>query len=116
SSAAPLRRRRCATRSPPSPPGSPEQAAPCVHPEETSEVRRPCIGRQGGAEHGRHCGAAAGLRLGSRRAPGMKLQYNRHASGRLFENAFLERSSRVKPVTPFLFYIPIIVTLQIWAL
>jgi len=45
----------------------------------------------------------------------MKLDYNRHASGRLFENAFLERSSRVKPVTPFLFYIPIIVGLQVWA-
>ncbi|HLT28933.1 MAG TPA: sterol desaturase family protein [Myxococcaceae bacterium] len=46
----------------------------------------------------------------------MKRQYHRHASGRLFENAFLERSSRVKPVTPFVFYIPIIVVLQIWAL
>lgn len=46
----------------------------------------------------------------------MKLEYNRHASGRLFENAFLERSSRVKPVTPFLFYIPIILGLQAWAL
>src|SRR5690606_19085599 len=52
----------------------------------------------------------------SRRAPGMKLHYHRHASGRLFENAFLERSSRVKPITPFVFYIPIIVVLQIWAL
>ena len=46
----------------------------------------------------------------------MKMDYERHASGRMFDNAFLERASRVRPVTPFLFYIPIIVALQAWAL
>jgi len=46
----------------------------------------------------------------------MKHDYHRHASAPLFENAFLERASRVNPVTPFAFYIPIIVGLQAWAL
>jgi len=43
-------------------------------------------------------------------------QYVRHASGRMFENAFLEAASRVHPATPFLFYIPIVLGLMAWAL
>ena len=31
--------------------------------------------------------------------------YLRHQSGRMFDNAFLEASSRIRPRTPFLFYI-----------
>ena len=42
--------------------------------------------------------------------------YLRHESGRMFENAFLEASSRVHPRTPFVFYIPIISALLGWAL
>src|SRR5689334_8682744 len=34
--------------------------------------------------------------------------YARNASGRMFENAFLEAASRVHPSTPFIFYIPIV--------
>lgn len=46
----------------------------------------------------------------------MKMDYQRHTGARMFENPFLERASQVKPVTPFLFYIPIITALQVWAL
>lgn len=42
--------------------------------------------------------------------------YLRHQSGRMFENGFLEASSRVHPATPFVFYIPIISGLLGWAL
>jgi dihydroceramide fatty acyl 2-hydroxylase len=56
-----------------------------------------------------------GLELQPESAP-MKLDYQRHASGPMFENAFLERASRVHPVTPFVFYIPLIVALEAWAL
>lgn len=34
----------------------------------------------------------------------------------MFENEFLEAASRVHPVTPFVFYIPIITGLMVWAL
>ena len=42
--------------------------------------------------------------------------YQRHQSGRMFENGFLEASSRVHPATPFVFYIPIISGLLGWSL
>lgn len=46
----------------------------------------------------------------------MKLEYARQSSARMFDNAFLEACSKVHPVTPFLFYIPIITGLMVWAL
>lgn len=46
----------------------------------------------------------------------MKVDYNRHTAGRLFDNAFLEASSKVYPVTPFAFYVPIIGALALWGL
>ena len=42
--------------------------------------------------------------------------YARYTSGRMFANDFLEAASRVHPVTPFLFYIPVIAALLAWAL
>ncbi len=44
------------------------------------------------------------------------MNYERHASARMFENAFLEACSKVHPAVPFVFYIPIIAGLQAWAL
>jgi dihydroceramide fatty acyl 2-hydroxylase len=38
----------------------------------------------------------------------MEMNYERHASGRMFETPFLEWSSRVHPSLPFIFYIPIV--------
>jgi dihydroceramide fatty acyl 2-hydroxylase len=38
--------------------------------------------------------------------------YQRHTAGRMFENEFLERASKVHPSTPFLFYIPLLVCLE----
>lgn len=34
----------------------------------------------------------------------MDLRYQRHATGRVFENAFFEACSKARPETPFLFY------------
>lgn len=38
--------------------------------------------------------------------------YVRHGSARLFHSAFLEAASRVRPATPFLFYIPLVVLME----
>src|SRR5215813_10227349 len=46
----------------------------------------------------------------------MKLEYNRHARTRLFQNDFLEAASNIHPVTPFVLYIPLIVVLMAWGL
>lgn len=46
----------------------------------------------------------------------MKTEYVRHASARIFENEFLEASSKIHPATPFVFYIPIITGLMAWGL
>ena len=46
----------------------------------------------------------------------MKLEYQRHAAARMFESPFLERSSKVHPATPFVFYIPIVLVSLPWAL
>jgi sterol desaturase/sphingolipid hydroxylase (fatty acid hydroxylase superfamily) len=46
----------------------------------------------------------------------MKIEYVRHTSERLFQNDFLEACSKVHPVTPFAFYIPIITGLMAWGL
>lgn len=46
----------------------------------------------------------------------MKLPYQRHQVGRYFENAFLERASKVHPATPFLFYLPLLFGFSFWAL
>ena len=45
----------------------------------------------------------------------MKLEYQRGASARLFESPFLETCSKVHPVAPFAFYIPIVVALMVYA-
>lgn len=42
--------------------------------------------------------------------------YARNATGRMFENDFLEAASRVHPAAPFLFYVPIISGLMAWGL
>jgi sterol desaturase/sphingolipid hydroxylase (fatty acid hydroxylase superfamily) len=42
--------------------------------------------------------------------------YVRNESGRLFENDFLEKASRVHPATPFIFYIPIVLAILAWDL
>ena len=47
--------------------------------------------------------------------PRMK-PYARYASSRMFQNDFLEGASRVHPVTPFVFYIPLIFALAAWAM
>ncbi len=39
----------------------------------------------------------------------MKLEYNRHARARMFENDFLEFASNIHPAVPFVVYIPVIV-------
>lgn len=46
----------------------------------------------------------------------MKLQYERHASARMFHNAFLEACSKIHPSVPFLFYGPVVVGLLAWGL
>ncbi|MGQ0508444.1 MAG: sterol desaturase family protein [Myxococcaceae bacterium] len=46
----------------------------------------------------------------------MKMDYLRHQSGRMFDSPFLETFSRVHPATPFVFYVPIISALMVWAL
>src|SRR6202158_4844610 len=46
----------------------------------------------------------------------MKVEYQRGASARMFESPFLEACSKVHPVAPFAFYIPIIVGLMAYAL
>ncbi len=46
----------------------------------------------------------------------MKMDYLRHQSGRMFESAFFETFSRVHPVTPFVFYIPLMTLLLGWSL
>jgi sterol desaturase/sphingolipid hydroxylase (fatty acid hydroxylase superfamily) len=38
--------------------------------------------------------------------------YERHASGRLFKSAFMERASQVHPATPFVVYIPLVLVLM----
>jgi len=45
----------------------------------------------------------------------MRLEYQRGASARLFESAFLETCSKVHPIAPFAFYIPIVVALMVYA-
>jgi sterol desaturase/sphingolipid hydroxylase (fatty acid hydroxylase superfamily) len=45
----------------------------------------------------------------------MENHYERNASARMFENDFLEACSQVHPAVPFVFYIPIILTLLAWA-
>lgn len=46
----------------------------------------------------------------------MNMEYQRGASARMFENPFLEACSKVHPVAPFAFYIPIVVALMVYAL
>ena len=46
----------------------------------------------------------------------MKTEYERHSSGRMFENNFLEAASKIHPATPFVFYIPLITAMLGWAL
>lgn len=46
----------------------------------------------------------------------MRLEYQRGASARLFDNQFLEVCSKVHPATPFVFYLPIMVGLMGYAL
>lgn len=46
----------------------------------------------------------------------MNMEYERGASARMFESPFLEACSRVHPVAPFAFYIPIVVALMVYAL
>lgn len=46
----------------------------------------------------------------------MRLEYERHSSTRMFDSTFLEACSKVHPVTPFLFYIPIVLGLLAWSL
>src|SRR5262252_3275129 len=46
----------------------------------------------------------------------MKTDYTRNASERMFENDFLEACSKIHPSVPFLFYIPIIVFAEGYAL
>src|SRR5260370_33506074 len=46
----------------------------------------------------------------------MKLEYQRGGSARMFESPFLEACSKVHPVAPFAFYIPIIVALMVYTL
>lgn len=42
--------------------------------------------------------------------------YARHTSARMFESPFLEAASKVHPVTPFVFYVPIVVGLLAYGL
>src|SRR5687768_6643692 len=42
--------------------------------------------------------------------------YNRHESSRMFENAFLEATSKIHPSVPFLFYIPLVGGAWLYAL
>ena len=42
----------------------------------------------------------------------MKLEYNRHARTRMFENDFLEFCSNIHPAVPFVVYIPVVVGLH----
>jgi len=44
------------------------------------------------------------------------MEYQRGASARMFESPFLEACSKVHPVAPFAFYIPIVVALMVYAL
>lgn len=46
----------------------------------------------------------------------MKLEYQRHATGRLFESPFIERSSQVHPATPFVIYLPVVISVLAYAL
>jgi len=46
----------------------------------------------------------------------MNMDYERNASARMFKNSFVEACSKVHPAVPFVFYIPIIVGLMIYAL
>ncbi len=46
----------------------------------------------------------------------MSTEYQRGASARMFQNPFLEACSKVHPVAPFAFYIPIISALMVYAL
>jgi len=46
----------------------------------------------------------------------MQIEYARYASERMFKNDFLEACSKIHPSVPFLFYIPIIVLAEGYAL
>src|SRR5262249_60485567 len=46
----------------------------------------------------------------------MKLDYNRHARSRLFQNDFLEAAPNIPPVPPCVLYIPVIAALMAWGL
>lgn len=46
----------------------------------------------------------------------MKVNYARNASNRMFENDFLEACSKIHPSIPFLFYIPLIISAEVYAL
>src|SRR5229473_1691588 len=46
----------------------------------------------------------------------MEMDYERNASGRMFESPFLEACSKIHPAVPFIFYIPIISGLMVHAL
>ena len=46
----------------------------------------------------------------------MKVDYERHASARMFETPLLEWGSKVHPALPFIFYTPIVIGLLAWGL
>jgi dihydroceramide fatty acyl 2-hydroxylase len=46
----------------------------------------------------------------------MKLEYVRHGTERMFENDFLEATSKVHPATPFVIYVPFVVGLLAYGL
>ena len=46
----------------------------------------------------------------------MDVDYTRNAQARLFENDFLELTSKVHPAVPFLVYGPFVVGLLAWGL
>jgi dihydroceramide fatty acyl 2-hydroxylase len=46
----------------------------------------------------------------------MKLDYSRHTRTRLFQNDFLEFTSNIHPVVPFVVYVPVIIGLMAWGL
>ena len=46
----------------------------------------------------------------------MDVSYTRHAHARLFQNEFLEISSKVHPAVPFVVYGPLVVGLLAWGL
>jgi sterol desaturase/sphingolipid hydroxylase (fatty acid hydroxylase superfamily) len=46
----------------------------------------------------------------------MEMDYERNASGRMFESPFFEACSKIHPAVPFIFYIPIISGLIVHAL